>query len=485
MFDLHVKNFRGFADQGFRFGKVNILIGENSGGKSSVIKLLLAMKQSLSDPSEVGGFNLTLSGRETDLGTFRDVIHHHSTRRRLGIGFTTDEGYTDFLLNRTGGTDLGFWRTPNKRLSEIPRPLRKQIQNNAKEARKAFGYFLGTPVQINYSFSKNLNAPEELETVFTNDVIGNLRIKIEEISEEPSELSSSFLSGHCTLIFENGKGGSAIELKKIPFKKDAFLTIIHSASLRHAISTANSEGSAVSFDELAYLLESQAYIATRLYSLEYVNPLLSEPAERIYLRGPDKKISNLSDINKLVSFLSGPSQDNFLKGLNDALKTFGIVEKVYLDKKDYTTEVRVVQNGVESNLKDVGFGVSLQIPIFAQALKGNLSQWGQAMIIEQPEVHLHPKLQSTFIDALLTVTNDQPIFIETHSEHIVRMLQLIVKEGRHGLKSDDVAIHYFGRDGEKQKVTRHDINQETGRLEPPFPPGFYDVSYSLAFKLMN
>jgi predicted ATPase len=484
MFDLRVRNFRGFVDQEFQFRKVNILIGENSGGKSSVIKLLLALKQSFLDPRETGRNNLTLSGWETDLGTFRDIIHKHSTRRRLGIGFTTDPKYGDFFLEEFRGRG----RLGSSRRFVVTRPgeaTNRYRQERIEKNKKASSRFIGSPVHVDYSFSNDLTNHADIQTTFSNEIIGSLSIEFSSISDEPAEYSFPYVAGTCTLVFESNSSGKTFKLRKLPFQKDAFSTIIDGEDMKTALSKLKLADEEAIFTEIAYLLTAQEYIATTIQSLEYVNPLLSEPAERIYVRGDDKIIANLSDLNKLVSFLSSPSQRKFLESLNKALRTFGIVDSVYPIKNDYTTELRVVQNGLESNIKDVGFGVSLQIPIFAQALRGQASKRGQIMIIEQPEVHLHPRLQATFIDALLTLTENQPLFIETHSEHIVRMLQLIVKEGRHNLTADDVSIHYFRKEGARQKVTRHQINQESGRLKPPFPPGFYDVSYNLAFKLMN
>ncbi|MGO4710741.1 AAA family ATPase, partial [Chryseobacterium sp. 2TAF14] len=65
MFDLSINNFRSFKNQSFKFSRINILIGENSGGKSSLLKFLLSLKQTIESPYEV---NLKLKGDYTDLG---------------------------------------------------------------------------------------------------------------------------------------------------------------------------------------------------------------------------------------------------------------------------------------------------------------------------------------------------------------------------------------------------------------------------------
>lgn len=52
MLNLSINNFRGFIESKINISKTNILIGENSGGKSSFIKLLLLLKQSMETPSK-------------------------------------------------------------------------------------------------------------------------------------------------------------------------------------------------------------------------------------------------------------------------------------------------------------------------------------------------------------------------------------------------------------------------------------------------
>lgn len=109
----------------------------------------------------------------------------------------------------------------------------------------------------------------------------------------------------------------------------------------------------------------------------------------------------------------------------------------------------------------------------------------QTLLIEQPEVHLHPRLQAKFIDILLRIGKNNVYFIETHSEHIIRMLQILVKERRYDLKPEDISIHYLKKTDKKINKSLHKIDSKTGKLKPNFPKGFFDVSYDLAFKLMD
>ena len=109
--------------------------------------------------------------------------------------------------------------------------------------------------------------------------------------------------------------------------------------------------------------------------------------------------------------------------------------------------------------------------------------YGNTFLIEQPEVHLHPRLQAKFIDTLLGMGKNNSYVIETHSEHIVRMLQVLVKEKKHKIKPDDVKIYYFTRDSKEFKIETFSI-LENGHLDKVFPSGFFDNSYNLTKSLM-
>ncbi|HXU28159.1 MAG TPA: AAA family ATPase, partial [Bacteroidia bacterium] len=87
-----IDNFRSFKDQEFNFSKVNILIGENSGGKSSFLKFILALKQTVLNK----GVNLKLNGDYVDLGNYYEVIHQHEVEKNLSFSFEFGKEYVDY-----------------------------------------------------------------------------------------------------------------------------------------------------------------------------------------------------------------------------------------------------------------------------------------------------------------------------------------------------------------------------------------------------
>jgi len=136
-------------------------------------------------------------------------------------------------------------------------------------------------------------------------------------------------------------------------------------------------------------------------------------------------------------------------------------------------EVRLIDKRrgrqVDVALSDVGFGVSQILPFIVQSLAGER----QTITIEQPEVHIHPRLQADLGD-LLAATIQAPrlhrFIIETHSEHLVLRMQRLVRDGR--LQPDDVSIIYVSRglDGSRAQRLRLD---GSGDFIDDWPGGFF------------
>ena len=69
------------------------------------------------------------------------------------------------------------------------------------------------------------------------------------------------------------------------------------------------------------------------------------------------------------------------------------------------------------NIADVGFGISQILPIITQGIYMNKEE---ALLIEQPEIHLHPKMELAMADYLIELAkSERCIIAETHSDHII------------------------------------------------------------------
>ena len=112
------------------------------------------------------------------------------------------------------------------------------------------------------------------------------------------------------------------------------------------------------------------------------------------------------------------------------------------------------------------------------------------LIIEEPEVGMHPSLQSKLALILRDAYVNYGIhfIIETHSEYLIRKCQHLVAKGKDngGLAKTDLSMYYINADiaTSHKKVWKIDMDDD-GCLATPFGPGFLDEADNLAMDLLK
>ncbi|BAK15701.1 uncharacterized conserved protein [Solibacillus silvestris StLB046] len=150
-----------------------------------------------------------------------------------------------------------------------------------------------------------------------------------------------------------------------------------------------------------------------------------------------------------------------------------------VEKDLYNIIIGNKDSGMELTLDQVGFGISQILPIITMILS---SKKNDIILIENPEVHLHPKLQSLFIDLCLAAINqNRKLIIETHSEHMINRLRRNIKENPNLLEY--VNVYFFESDSNGTNVTEVQIDSN-GKIEY-WPKDFFDQSYLDLMGLIN
>ena len=183
----------------------------------------------------------------------------------------------------------------------------------------------------------------------------------------------------------------------------------------------------------------------------------------------------MSDIKETYYQICYSANLNWLKTQHEWLKRLDIgykleVKPVKTDSGDLF-EVRLIdtrrKEPVNVALPDVGFGISQLLPFVVQSLVSE----ERIISIEQPEVHVHPKLQADLGDLLAeAITRGNQFIIETHSEHLILRLQRLVREKE--IKPEDVSVIYVSRGPEGAKSQRLRIDEE-GDFIDEWPDGFF------------
>lgn len=120
--------------------------------------------------------------------------------------------------------------------------------------------------------------------------------------------------------------------------------------------------------------------------------------------------------------------------------------------------------------QNVGFGLTQLFPVVVEMLA---ARTGDVVIVENPEVHLHPKAQQDIGELLALVAScGVQVIVETHSDHVLNGIRLAVK-GRNSVEPSQVAIHFFSRDSDGVSQLLSPKIDADGRLDA-WPEGFFD-----------
>ncbi len=138
--------------------------------------------------------------------------------------------------------------------------------------------------------------------------------------------------------------------------------------------------------------------------------------------------------------------------------------------------VQDIRTGRRDNLADVGFGVSQVLPIIvhlATAPRNSL------ILIEQPELHLHPETQGALVDVLLDLAEARNLvlLVESHSENMLLRLRRHVASGR---VSPDEARIYVANNG---FVNLAGVDAQGGVDMSVFPEDFFEEEWLEAVEL--
>lgn len=163
--------------------------------------------------------------------------------------------------------------------------------------------------------------------------------------------------------------------------------------------------------------------------------------------------------------------------------------RINLDSFTSHTRLVIVPRDSDLDLRphDVGIGVSQVVPVIVTALDGK----GRLLAIEQPELHLHPKLQAELADLFIEAALGDPghvVMLETHSELIPLRLMRRIRESRENdgkverpsITSKDVAIVYVETHKGATITTPLELGID-GQLLDPWPNGFFEDGFRERF----
>lgn len=402
---------------------LTLLYGANSAGKTSLIQSLLVLKQSADTP------DLVLDGPHFSGGGFANVVHGHELGRPVHLGAVIDTGDgIGHSLSRAVGYDAS---SGEQRLSAMTLFVGGQacvfVKDHAADDGSPYWY--------------QRSAADE------RDVLDLLGVG----ARREGRSRTSFY------VDDNGWPG------------DLF---------------------AVNLDDEAGTVSAKAKAAWQLFNrrernlqgsllrrIHHLGPMRDVPDEWVPVQAPEP---TGADKGSVVRRLAG--EPELLEDVNEWLIRLEVPYDVSVERAvdEETGEplvgLRVQRRGVSSGevvrLQDVGFGVGQLLPIVVVVLGTK----DGVILIEQPEVHLHPRLQSRVADLLVTSARDygNRLVVETHSEHLLLRLQRRIAEGQ--LDHELLHVAYVDRVGDTATIEKLEVDDE-GQLKSGWPEGFFDSRF--------
>ena len=222
-----------------------------------------------------------------------------------------------------------------------------------------------------------------------------------------------------------------------------------------------------------------------LEDVVYLGPLRRHPERHYEFSGDTTDYVGQS--GEYLSSLLFEDQE-LVEQINSDLERLGVKYQVKLDKLQHEDKspsnlfsllLTDTRTKIDASLRDVGFGISQVLPIVVQ---NRLSE-KKTLLIEQPEIHLHPAHQAELGDLFIRSAKERgnTLLLETHSEHLLlRIMRRMretstgkLSEGAIAVRPEDVMVLFVESDG-SQSIVREMPLDERGELVKAWPGGFFE-----------
>jgi predicted ATPase len=404
---LTLKNFKAWRDRvDLELTPVTMLLGTNSSGKSSLLQALLLLKQTAASPDR--SIHLNLGGDEVsdyfNFGHFDDVLTHGASPRQFEIGFQ--------------------FRPP------------QGIQPSNKRCVDS-GEFIAS-----YGMTSS-GATAIQELILRTD-------------------------RHAFRAIRRNKGAYSLfvgEESQPRGKSRAYAPERSIALSTEAIQLLAREGFLVQDISLA--------IRRELEGIAYLGPLRRKP-ERDYVWNKSKPgelgIDGAGVINAILASALLRSRDEeagqTIQDVSAWLARMGVADRLEVRQLGRSARYEIVahKDGVAANLRDVGIGISQVLPVITLAF---FAPPGSTVLLEEPEIHLHPLAQSVLAELFVEVSRQRQVqfIVETHSEHLFRRLQTLVAKDQ--VRVDDCRLYFVERNGADAVLKQLELDAYGRVLEWP------------------
>lgn len=503
---IRVKNLRSLKDTGkIQMKKINILVGNNSSGKSTFLRIFPLFKQSFQ--KKINGPILWCGDDDdyVDFGSFAETINYKAQNDEIRFAFETNYDFSEIVDSEYN--DL--IRLKNDGVAKIEFAIKGNTSTGIDYISELNFIFQGYHVKTKLSSDKKILSfvindekilIDELDYKDIDmDIFGffwektlfdislypikrQARRKIEEycniaksLKEEQTMLTDAcieYIYEKEFLSKEHKKNKENQFVKEIVNKaynntpKEELVRLVFMYYLPNRLTTVSN------------------YLRSYFLNVYYIAPVRAT-AERYY-RLRNSSVNEVDCRGKnLPIFLNSLGNEKFKNFQKWTENNLGFCIDKVVSEGHVSLQVRKKGQSKAVNLSDAGFGYSQILPIVTQlwyliSEKNNVisnrfvNNMETTIVIEQPELHLHPALQAKLIDIIVKIANTNKIkfVIETHSEKMLERIGCLIDKNLIG--NDDIGIYIFDKKfGDDETTVKISGFDHEGFLED-WPIGFFE-----------
>jgi hypothetical protein len=427
--ELHVKHFKSWEDTGqLRLAPLTVFFGTNSSGKTSILQLLLMLKQTVESTDRKLVLRTGDDISIVDLGKYSDLVHYHNVDLGLGISLSWD----------------------------LPEILK--IKNPEKKDENLFEV-TGLRFQVDIEGKTGIPTVRKFTYSFDGNTFG-----MDNQSATGKKSGYALISRPYQAKKQPGRPWPLPPPMKFYGFPDEVIAY---------------------FQNVGFLSDFVLNFEGLFRHMAYLGPLREHP-KRIYTWGGEEPpdvgrkgelaVAAILAARRWGKYIS-PGYHKRKLALEERiaywLKEMGIIDsfsvrQIAKDRKEYEVQIRKDKNGPDVLITDVGFGLSQVLPVLA--LPYYVTE-GSTLLLEQPELHLHPSAQSWLADVFIEVVNNLNVqlIVESHSEHFLRRLQRRIAEEK--ISVDKTALYFCKMQDSSSTTEKLDVDLY-GDIKN-WPPDFF------------
>ncbi|MDO8332143.1 MAG: DUF3696 domain-containing protein [Fluviicoccus sp.] len=526
---IRVRNLRGISDSGsIEMKPITVLVGRNSSGKSTFARVLPLLRQSI-EAKKKGP--ILWFGPMVDFGTFNNSVNRISANKVIEF---------DFSIRLFGDVKNGqmfdyYQRGFSPRLaSDCLINVSVRVESNDNDNDKGsfasnikFELF-GNECEVVFNGGDRIKSikangymwePKEgAKTIVTQGALLPKISFIKQVSQRLGDTERKVWVQYNPLfdqlvdrlrIFAHGR-----TYRDTVEQMARYLFISDRKTFLHRMSEL--PGSPYSFMQTISLLKigsldfervNDAFFAAAIPSLldridsaieacmsgvRYIEPLRAT-AQRYYRR-QDLAVDEIDPKGNNVAVFVDSLDSNYMSDLNEWLgKYFGFHVAAKKSEGHIALAIKSLSSTSEeyTNMADLGVGYSQVLPIAIQLWmssdfyfngrrRSHIKGFFPCVVIEQPELHLHPAYQAQIADVLgaaLERSREQEVnftvFVETHSPNLINRLGQLIESGK--IRTDDVQVLMFEQDEDNgaTKISKSVFDDSGVLLNWPY--GFFEA----------